>query len=188
MADNGKNAKILLDAKNQIYIDAHEVTVGDYLVYLNQMLKVNKTFYNSALPDEMVCDEIYGTKDIFSSDKYLDMPIIGLTLQQIKAYCLWRTDYNDSKRSKKTTINYMYQLPTLAQMQMAYEQSDKTRGGDFGTVNTSAKKITGIADNVKEVTEDGYIVVGASPYTLRTIPYRETTEVGFRCVIVPIQQ
>ena len=71
---------------------------------------------------------------------------------------------------------------------MAYEQSDKTRGGDFGPVNTSAKKITGIADNVKEVTEDGYIVVGASPYTLRTIPYRETTEVGFRCVIIPIQQ
>ena len=188
MADNGKNAKILLDAQKQIYIDAHEVTVEDYLVYLNQLDKINKSFYNAALPDESVCEELYDTKNIFVPE-YFDRPIIGLTLEQIKAYCLWRTDYNHSKKtSKKTTVDYSYQLPTLSQLQMAYEQSDKSRGKLLGPVDVTAKKITGIADNINEVTADGYIVVGASPYTLKTVPYRETTEVGFRCVMVPIQQ
>jgi len=117
---------------------------------------------------------------------FQNYPIVGITYEQARAYCGWRTDNENINRKKSNTTVYMYYLPTETDFQNAYDlQTVKTKVKTISPVNTKTKELTGIADNVKEITENKKVVVEEGANGLRFENYTDAAaNLGFRCKLV----
>lgn len=83
--------------KDNFYIDKTEVRNVDYREYLFWLRKIysgNSLEYTKALPDTTVWAEV--NKDFvgkyFRAPQYQDFPVVGISHEQAKAYCKWRSD------------------------------------------------------------------------------------------------
>ena len=86
---------------NSFYISKTEETNGQYLSYLAYIKKYySKDTYSKALPDTTVWlkENLSDSTGFFLSKNYLrnpsfhDYPVVGLTPEQIRKYCKWKTD------------------------------------------------------------------------------------------------
>jgi formylglycine-generating enzyme required for sulfatase activity len=190
MADGGKNELVLINKSTNTYIDAHEVTVGDWCLFLEFYKKVfseKPQKYADFLPNHEICTKAYGSENYLTDSKYRNYPMVGITYQQMKMYCGWRTDnVNKELQSKKSKQQYIYSLPEEADLQAAYDlQSDKNPKTGLRAVDENAKTVTGIIDNAQEMTQNKKVVTGVTVYGLRFENVSEPSAlVGFRCKCV----
>lgn len=164
---DGKNTKVALNNDKSEWIDATAVTVADYKEYVNFLqAKSGDAYAQMAMPNATICKSVYGKVNYMNDASCQTMAIVGLTMDQMKAYCAWRTDRENAQNKKNAASFVVCSLPTVSQMQAAYD-----------------KGVAGVGNGVNEITIDGKVVVGAGTYGLKTenAP-AEAGKYGFRCV------
>jgi Sulfatase-modifying factor enzyme 1 len=103
-----------------IFIDEAEITNIDYREYLFYVKRdSSENSFNSAVPKL----RIYNSKEV---DYFLDpqnrfFPVIGLTYDQAKGYCKWRSRFVTLvyKREYKKNVNFRFRLPTEDEWELA---------------------------------------------------------------------
>jgi formylglycine-generating enzyme required for sulfatase activity len=184
---------VLIDQESSFYMDANEVTVGDYLAFLNVIKEVkgeNSAVYKEVLPNDAMCQQAYKTANYFTDPAYLNYPMVGITYEQALVYCGWRTDeafktLNNLK--KKPTYMYSYSLPTDVELQKAYAlQTEKPATKTIAAVNLKTKGITDLGYNVKEMTANKKVLVeeGANGLRFENYTGEASPMLGFRCKLV----
>lgn len=104
--------------RNNLYIDKEEVSnerYREYLSWLSNQYELKSEEYTNALPDNLVWRTPGGfneplVESYFSSPFYNKYPVVGITPEQAKGYCEWR-----SKEEKNIT----YRLPTNEEWEYA---------------------------------------------------------------------
>ncbi len=98
------------DSCHQFYISQNEVTNGEYKLFLSWLQEQGKTQeYIQNLTDttvwrgKLAYNEPY-VDYYFRHPAYEDYPLVGVTLEQAKAYCSWLNQTYDSKNGKKVTF------------------------------------------------------------------------------------
>ncbi|MBO4582098.1 MAG: SUMF1/EgtB/PvdO family nonheme iron enzyme [Bacteroidales bacterium] len=166
-AEGKKTSQIPLKSDKSVCIDANMVTVADYKAYVDYLRKVSGDAYaEMAMPDADICKSVYGKANIMNEAACQQKPIVGLSWEQIRAYCSWRTD-RDNAQSKKGNEYVIYSLPTMSHMQEAF---------DMG--------IEGVGGSLAEMTAEMKLIVGAGTYGLKSeVATEEAGKFGFRCVM-----
>ena len=190
-ADGGKVPSnfVVLDKESNTYVETSEVTIGSwnaFLSYAKELSGENSAYYQGALPNDEICRQAYKVDDYLTNPDFQNYPIVGITYEQAKAFCGWRTDNENRNKKASNTTLYNYSMLTEAEFQNAYDlQSVKTKVKTISSVNTKAKDVTGIADNVKEMTENQKVVVEEGSNGLRFEPYTDAAaNLGFRCKLI----
>ena len=183
---------VLIDKESNLYMDANEVTVGDWLAFLNAIKQTdgeNSVIYRESLPNDAMCQQAYKTANYFTDPAYVNYPMVGITYEQVIVYCGWRTDQtfkamNNPK--KKPTYMYSYSLPTDVELQKAYAlQTEKPATQSIAAVNLKTKSITDLGYNVKEMTANRKVLTEEGANGLRFEEYTGAAAlVGFRCKVV----
>ncbi len=120
--------------KDSVLMLAHEMKNGDYLVYLQDLLKSNdKTAYQKALPDTTVWIENKNFKYFepfvryyFRHSAYKEFPLVGISYEQAQNYCQWLTNKVNSIESKLFK-KVLIRLPNKAEWIMAANAGKQNR-------------------------------------------------------------
>jgi formylglycine-generating enzyme required for sulfatase activity len=188
-ADGGKVPAnvVVLDKATNSYVDIHEVTIGDWNIFLS-FHKKSEVYYQMFLPNDEICRQAYKVDDYLTNPGFQNYPIVGITYEQAAEYCKWRTDNENTNRKKSNTTIYHYYLLTENELQNAYDlQTVKTSVKMLSAVDLKTKELTGIADNAREMTENKKVVVGEGANGLRFENYTgAASNLGFRCKLVLI--
>jgi len=177
---------VSLDKASNSYIDVREVTIGDWNVFLNFYKDKSVEYYKLNLPDDAICRQAYKVDDYLTNPEFQNYPIVGITYEQARAYCSWRTDNENMNKKKSNTSTYIYSLPTENELQNAYDlQTVKTSVRTLAPVDMKAKEVTGLADNAREITENKKVVVSEGANGLRFENYTgAASNLGFRCKLI----
>lgn len=176
---------VLLEKKTATYIDNAEITLSGWLEYLH-WLKQHKgeksEEYLSAIPDSATCEKLYGAVRYFQHPKYRNYPVVGISYEQAKAYCQWRSDRVNEMLKKH---NVVYSLPDEFDYQLAFKKQkpSKNPSQTISPVNPKKKKLNGIGNNVNELTANPkVIVIGTEGNQLIFDDYNGIHyKLGFRC-------
>ena len=180
---------VLIDKETSLYMDANEVTVGEWILFLNALKQTdgeNSIIYKESLPNDAMCQQTYKTANYFTDPAYLNYPMVGITYEQALIYCRWRSDQvfkvmNNPK--KKPTHMYFYSLPTEVELQKAYAlQTERPVSKSISAINLKTKGITDLGYNVKEITTNKKVLVEEGANGLRFEEYTgAASTLGFRC-------
>lgn len=179
---------VALPNAENTYIQIHEITVADWNIYLNDIIartNENSDLLRDNLPNDAICKVAYKTDNYLTNPEIQNYPIVGITLEQAKWYCSWRSDWEFKNKKKNNPYMYRYSIPTESDFQNAYDiQKTKTSVKSLSAVNTKSKELTGIADNANEMTASGKIIIGEASNGLRFDNYSEAgVMLGFRCKV-----
>jgi len=141
-----------------------EVTVIEYYEFLKSIKgKVSPEEYQLLLPD--FSKEPY--KNYFSSKKYYDYPVVGVSFKQAEIYCIWKTnDENKKIGTEGKPAHHAYRLPMEAEWIYASFGGRQPEEIVLPEVTALAKTGTGkpndwglynIFDNVSEWTASNYV-------------------------------
>lgn len=162
-----------------IYIDQDEICVADWLEYINSIehqYGKNSEELKSTFP--MGID----SKDAFVKYK-LTKPIVGVTLEQARKYCEWRTAVVNSVNEETGFGNVKYTIPT----EMHYTKLIKTFGSyEILSAKNRTNRVTGLQSGVYELTDEGTVLKNNGVFSKEeTVP---NTNIGFRCVATIIKK
>ena len=180
---------VLIDETSNLYMDANEVTVGDWLAFLNDIKQhagENSVLYKEVLPDDAMCQQAYKTANYFTDPAYVNYPMVGITYEQALIYCGWRSDkvFNEMYNAKKKQMYmYSYSLPTDVELQRAYAlQTEKPTSKSLAPINMKTKGITNLGYNAKEMTANKKVLTEEGANGLRFEGYSGASAlIGFRC-------
>lgn len=117
--------------QDNLFIDQTEISNLhwlEYLYYLQQESSV--AIYEAALPDTSVWSAIDSSghfqEHYFQDPAYRHMAVVGVSYQQAKAYCQWRTAAVNANIQEKARQNnqppshkVLFRLPTIKEWEMA---------------------------------------------------------------------
>jgi formylglycine-generating enzyme required for sulfatase activity len=180
---------VALDKASNSYIDIHEVTIGDWNIFLDYIKGIdgeNSLAYQGSFPNDVICRQAYKVEDYLTNPDFQNYPIVGITYEQARAYCGWRTDNENRNKKKSNTTIYMYSLPTESDLQNAYDlQTTKTSVKSIVPIDLKVKEIMNVADNVRELTVNKKVVLEAGANGLRFENYSDASaNLGFRCKLI----
>jgi formylglycine-generating enzyme required for sulfatase activity len=95
----------LEEKEQKIYMDKNPLTNlawKEYIYWLKNKHGKNSGNYKKALPDSSVWTDAYPDSGFLSSS-YDNKPIVGISLEQAKSYCEWRSKVVTKKFEKKVT-------------------------------------------------------------------------------------
>lgn len=108
-----KSRIVLVDT---FYIYKHEVSNGEYLEFINDLIKNDTALCRQMLPDTLVWrfyTELY-VAYYFRHPAYSNYPVVGVTYEQAEYYCKWLTEkYMKEEKRKFKTIEF--KLATIDQ-------------------------------------------------------------------------
>ncbi len=158
--------------KDSIYMDMCEIRNLDYLEYTLWVKKYDSINYDQVLPDTTVWrhklsyNEPY-VQYYFRHPGYRKYPVVGVSYEQVEAYCKWRTERVKefakliSPKSKCASsyknYNYYYRLPTKEEWEYA---ANAGNGTNYGFEKLQTKENVSIF-NVKERFMLGYYDIDA---------------------------
>jgi sulfatase modifying factor 1 len=99
-----------LDSCDRFYITENEITNGEYKLFLGWLQQNGNTAeYLRNLPDTTVWkDELVSFAPFvdyyLQHPAYADYPLVGITLEQAKAYCSWFNQTYQSKKGRKVSF------------------------------------------------------------------------------------
>ena len=95
------------------------ITLKSYKEYLNAVLKDSGVvYYKSQLPDSLMASQST-LKEYITQRKYEHEPVIGISWQNARNYCVWKTSA-DFPNSMNDTNSYYYRLPLASEWVAAY--------------------------------------------------------------------
>lgn len=174
-----------------LFVDRNEVTNTDWAEYLIALKKdILTNEYQEALPDSGSWFKVYTGKQDDLFGKFANYPVVGITADQVKAYCSWRSKQVNLLNSE---FKVYYRLPTAEEWQIItsmsnYDTSNLRELYPYvdRTSNKNSKHLKGIFDNVAEIIEGNNSVAGG--YTKQdkhALVYQEETpsaHIGLRCI------
>ncbi len=168
------------------FLDKTELTnIGwkEYLYYLKTEDGEDSESYRNALPDTVIWKLSYDAP-FFTSKKYDDWPIIGITYNQATHYCQWRSKVVSQKEKREVD----YSLPSMKIYKLASRGSspNKVAEGLYAT-SIGFRTFLGICENADEMTaQEGLAIMGSSRTNcLDTLTYyAPTPSLSFRCMAV----
>ena len=127
------------------YMDETEVSNVDWLEYLywiKRNFKEDAEYYNNALPDTLVWRKPLSYNEPWVNNylrhpAYQDYPVVGVTWEQARDYCVWRTDRVNEDQLRKGGYLAAYKETTVSEV--------------TGTATTS------LPDSVKPFNTDTYL-------------------------------
>jgi len=103
-----------------VFIDEAEITNIDYQEFLFYVKRDSSEEYlNGVIPQLKAYD--FNDADYFTSPQYRFFPVVGLTHEQAKEYCKWRSNFvtNLYKTDYKKNVNFKFRLPTETEWELA---------------------------------------------------------------------
>jgi len=107
--------KRFVKVDEKMFVDKFEVTVNDYLTFLNEIKgkggDISKLIYDSICwryigPEYLVFEEIY-----FNHNSFINYPMVGVSNFAAQEFCNWLTDkYNSDPNRKYNKV--VFRLPT----------------------------------------------------------------------------
>jgi sulfatase modifying factor 1 len=105
------------------YTCKHELTNGEYRVFLYELRKTDTAAYRKMLPDTLVWREKLAYNEPYVDyylrhPSYTNYPVVGVTHEQAEFYCTWLTKRyaQEGKRKYKTAV---FMLPSSDQWEYA---------------------------------------------------------------------
>lgn len=173
LAINPPGTKKVKVDKEVIYVDQTEIIVADwleYIQYLEHIYGKDSEELIAAFPNGVMA------KESLAKEK-LTKPITGITIEQAKKYCEWRTDAVNSVNEENGLGVVCYTLPTEAQ----YVKLINTFGCyEILSDKNKTERITGLQSSVFEFTAEGSVLKNNGVFSREEdIP---NANIGFRCV------
>lgn len=103
-----------------LFIDEAEITNIDYQEFLFYVKRdSSEECLAKLIPKLKVYD--HGDNEYFTSSQYRFFPVVGLTHEQAKEYCKWRSHFvtNLYKKEYKKNVNFKFRLPTETEWELA---------------------------------------------------------------------
>lgn len=103
-----------------VFIDEAEITNIDYQEFLFYIKRdSSEESLNKVIPQLKVYD--HNDTDYFTGSQYRFFPVVGLTHEQAKAYCKWRSLFVSYlyKMEYKKNVNFKFRLPTETEWELA---------------------------------------------------------------------
>jgi formylglycine-generating enzyme required for sulfatase activity len=104
---------------DSFYMFNHEVTNGEYQIFIEDVKSKDTAYYKQMLPDTLVWRDRYSYSEpmvdyYFRHPAYRNCPVLGISYEQAESYCKWLTAkyMNEEKRKFK---HVEFQLPTIAE-------------------------------------------------------------------------
>lgn len=99
----------MVQLKDNLWVDQTEITIGEYTAYLDE-LKAAGSFdsllhYPAIDTNSMAFSEYY-----YYHPAYHDYPVIGLTYEQVRTFCDWRTAFFNENSGEHYRVRF--RLPT----------------------------------------------------------------------------
>lgn len=151
-----------------IFIDEAEITNIDYQEFLFYVKRDStEESFNKIIPQLRVYD--HNDADYYTSSQYRFFPVVGLTYEQAKEYCKWRSQFvtNLYKTEYKKNVNFKFRLPTETEWELAASNGLNKMKYQYGVekVQTISLKVNSKASeflfdkilttkNEEEVTKD----------------------------------
>jgi len=104
---------------DSFYIFNHEVTNGDYQMFIEDVKSKDTAYYKQMLPDTLVWRDRYSYSEpmvehYFRHPAYRNYPVLGISHEQAESYCKWLTQkYLNEKKRKFQSVEF--KLPTIAE-------------------------------------------------------------------------
>jgi len=172
------------------YVDKTEVTNqawAEYLIYLSNQFGKNSKEYLSALPDSNFWYSVYSSNRNALFSEYSNFPVVGISYEQAKLYCEWRSQQVNIKYKKYKTT---YKLPSISEWDKIFKQTKtNTHQSMLYAYEKLGFQIYGICDNVSEMTETKGIAKGnhfLNTFDIKCDTMIQYTSIqkwlGFRCI------
>jgi formylglycine-generating enzyme required for sulfatase activity len=167
------------------------------------MKEANSLIFNK-LMNESAWKSVFEKGDYFTNPKYDNYPVVGVTWEGAKYYCIWRSNVEKSKfKGQNKVVNMDYRLPTQYEWEYALTYSDSNANVDLKELHrvvTGDKNKLGLLNlsgNVSEWTSSSgsndslaYKVVKGSSWKSGSevsqrelvMPHKGTDYIGFRIV------
>ena len=103
-----------------VFIDEAEITNIDYQEFLFYVKRdSSEESFNKVVPQLKISD--YNDADYFTSPEYRFFPVVGLTHEQAKEYCKWRSYFVTKlyKTEYEKNVNFRFRLPTEIEWELA---------------------------------------------------------------------
>ncbi len=205
-----------IEVSSDFFADISEVSNIDWLEYTlwtERIYGKESNEYKLTLPDETVWEKESldaNQQNYFRNPRYSDYPVVGISYEQAKQYCKWRSDrvneliwINESEKAFDDIKNFDYnydELPKVFQFRLPSQEEwmkitknkhvkniDKeTNHLTYSTKRSKKKAFYGLNSNVSEMTSEKGIAMGGNWKT--TDNYNELeyesaiNTIGFRCV------
>jgi formylglycine-generating enzyme required for sulfatase activity len=122
---NGKKTNFVTLGETTIYANKFEVTNKDYSEFLKWIL-INKSEqeYKKHLPDTTVWINSLSSLDVmlryyFRHPAFQNYPVVGISYDQAKNYCLWLTEKENKEMNDKNIKKIIYRLPIEEEWEIA---------------------------------------------------------------------
>lgn len=119
--------------ENKFYIDRKPIDVATWITYLSSIAEKSTGTNSSAeflaaMPDSIVFHNHYGyafyPTAYNQSAGQTDLPMVGLSQQQMENFCAWRT--NKARQAAGNTFSGTYTLPDSEEYKMALAAEEAT--------------------------------------------------------------
>lgn len=190
--------QLLKDADTQLYLDNAPITNfawTEYLHWIKENQGINSERFINALPDSALWTDANGKpfEGIKSLGPHSDAryyPIVGITYEQAKQYCRWRSKVVNIRLQKVANIGdkkVEYALPSEEHYEKALPYRTGEHRGGFYPVDTDAEEFRHLCDNVHEMLAEENFAVSAhiGDTCISVISYDQPAkDLGFRCIAV----
>lgn len=164
------------------FLDKTEVTNKAWRDYLEDIRrKGDSAAYEAALPDLAVWEMAY-SNDFTEKEAFNDYPVVGISFQQAKDYCKWRTQHISSKERRRITFSLPSQK--VYKLTLNNEDSNKIAEGLYST-NLGFRTFLGLCDNAGEMTnKEGKAIQGSDREDCLDVYeyFTPSHKLGFRCM------
>ena len=116
--------KDYVQINDSLYASKYETTQKEYIEYLSS-IRMDSTldFYHSQLPDAKSLNYIINVANFYYGQPYMDnyfthpaygnLPVIGISLEQAKRFCNWKSNkYNKKYANQNFSYSLQFRLPS----------------------------------------------------------------------------